>query len=113
MRFRKPSLEDKKRYIGFYIESEERLGRKEVLNELWSTGLSFLGEAEMAETGFWVHDCFDDQLIVEVRDGYVDEILAVVSLVNEIKNERVRLDLLGVAGTIRKLKKSFILNQEK
>lgn len=105
-------MRNKKRYVGIRIECEKNLKRKEIVRGLWNNMLDLLGDLEAAKTGFWVHNYDGKNAIVECDHDKIDLITQALSVVYEIENKKTRVEVLGISGTIKKVKKKFIQKKE-
>ncbi len=108
-----PSLREKKRYILLSVKSEKKLKRKDLVRSIWNCGISMVGDVGIAETGLWVMDFNGDYLLVRCNHTSVEEIKGILASLTNVSGDKIRLDILGVSGTINKLKKRFIQQEEK
>ncbi|RZN63063.1 MAG: hypothetical protein EF811_01215 [Methanonatronarchaeia archaeon] len=107
-----PSLRDSRRYIAVHVVSSGPLERKDLVGGVWSEAVSVLGDVRAGETGLWIYGFDGQHLVVGCFDGYVGEVAGVLACVRRVGGFDVRLDVVGVSGTMRKLKKRFIQKQD-
>ena len=95
---------EKRRYILFELESEERFKREEIVTAIWNSSLEFLGELGVSRTSLWVHDYEPGRGIVSCNTRSIDEIIMCLSLIQKIEGKNVRIYIKGISGTIKGLK---------
>jgi RNase P/RNase MRP subunit POP5 len=100
----KKTQREKRRYILFELQSEERFKREEIVTAIWNSSLEFLGELGVSRTSLWVHDFEPERGIVSCNTRSVDEIIICLSLIQTIEGKKVKICIKGVSGTIKGLK---------
>jgi RNase P/RNase MRP subunit POP5 len=100
----KKTQREKRRYILFELESEERFKREEIVTAIWNSSLEFLGELGTSKTSLWVHDYEPSRGIVSCNTQSVDEIIVCLSLIQKIEGKKARICIKGVSGTIKGLR---------
>jgi ribonuclease P/MRP protein subunit POP5 len=105
-----PSLRERKRYIAFKLEGDEPFSRDQVVREIWNQTLGFLGENQASELNLWVLDFDEDR-----QEGFltcshkgVGKVKACLGLVGMVDNNKAQIQVLGVSGTIKALKRKFL-----
>ncbi len=104
------SLREKRRYIAFRVWSDEAVAKDELIKGVLREVSSFLGERESARLNFRILD-FDEaskQGFLVCSNRGVGRVKACLCLVNQLNGKRVRIDILGMSGTVRALKTKFL-----
>lgn len=103
-----PALRQKKRYLKFRVHSEEDVELGELVDAVWDKCLSYLGTMETSEADFWV---IGNQFNEEKQEGIVranrektDEFRAALSLIEEIRDKKVVIQVTKTSGSIKNLK---------
>jgi ribonuclease P/MRP protein subunit POP5 len=114
------TLKPKKRYIAFKVHSDIEISKKNLIEEITKTTLGFFGERLFSDLGLWIQD-YDTKrkkgfLICNLT--FKSEIITSLTLVNSIGGEAASIQVLGVSGTIKALKRKFLndrsdMSQEK
>lgn len=106
------ALREKKRYLIFEIIAKEKKSLGEVIEAIWDSLLSLLGEADTAKANPWiVKDLFEEDSQrggLRVNHNYVEEARLSLALISEIEGERVALKVIGVTGTMRSARKKYL-----
>ncbi|RMF88830.1 MAG: ribonuclease P protein component 2 [Methanobacteriota archaeon] len=100
----------KRRYIAFRIHSAGAVAKKDFVHALLDEMLAMFGERLTAEVGLWVLD-FDERRrrgFLTCSHRYVGEVIAAISLIHRLSGARASVEVLGVSGTIRSLKRKFL-----
>ncbi|WGI16901.1 Rpp14/Pop5 family protein [Methanonatronarchaeum sp. AMET-Sl] len=105
-------LRESRRYLAVRVVCDGDVGRGDLVHGVWGTAVSLLGDVEAGESGLWIYGFDGRFLVVGCYDGYVDRVSGVLACVRRVDGVRVRLDVLGVSGTMKKLKKRFIQKQD-
>ena len=105
-----PSLREKNRYIAYTIKSgksiKEKPGKKAIYDEL----IRKLGEFEAAKASLLIMDDWQNQKgIIKVNNKYKDKIVSALMLIDQLEGNKVDVATIGVSGTIKKLRRKFIL----
>ena len=100
----KKSQRVKRRYILFEVIGEERFKREEIVTGIWNSCLEFLGELGASKTALWVHEYENEEGIVSCNTLSVDSIIVCLSLIREIENKKIGIQVKGVSGTIKGLR---------
>jgi len=111
-----PTLKEKRHYLAIEILSKARLHFKQVKVFLNKTVRDFLGH-ETAKAGLQILELThaDEKYNLQVMQGilsvnrkYVLKIKAALSLLKEINNHQSAVRVLGVSGTLKKLREKFL-----
>jgi len=108
-----PSLREKKRYVAFEVLSAKELSylsisidAKQIQHAIWDTALSFLGERHVSKAGlFMLPNLYQSKIqrgIIRVNHTGVDDLKAVLALVQQIQNQPVSIKTVGVSGILKK-----------
>lgn len=103
----KPTMREKRRYLGFRIEADGRLSGKEAEAGVLKGILSFIGELGFAKANPKLIR-FDPESgigILRCNVPKVERVQGALSLVNSIGGKKAAIRLLGVSGSIKKLGK--------
>ncbi|MDK2868899.1 MAG: ribonuclease protein subunit [Pyrococcus sp.] len=105
-----PTLRDKKRYIAFKVISETQFNKDEVKDVIWKACLRTLGELGTAKAKPWLIK-FDETTqmgIVRCDRNHVYDVIFSLTLVSDINGNEAIIKVLGVSGTIKRLKRKFL-----
>ena len=106
-------LRKRKRYIVYQVwpAGNPTPGFNDVDRAIRSSVRSFLGDHGAAQAGVWVmkdrYDPATGQGLVRCVHERVEQVRAALALVTMIGNARVRIDTLGVSGSISTAKRKF------
>jgi len=107
-------LMDRRRYLAIKLVGDVSLD--EMRYELSRNFRRLLGEITLAKMEPKFRELIEEKkvIILQVNHRYVDEARAVVALTKVLERggKRGSLFVLGVSGTINKLKEKFLLQQE-
>ncbi len=109
----KPSLRQKKRYVAFVVESDERISKKEIIDAILKTVHSFLGINISSELDLWIIEYNEEEQkgFLVVNNKKLGILRACLALISEINGKKVRVRVLGVSGTIKSLRRKFLNNK--
>ncbi|MFQ6089075.1 MAG: Rpp14/Pop5 family protein [Candidatus Methanofastidiosia archaeon] len=100
-----PTEREKKRFIAFKIIGERKnFKKREVLLEVRRACLRLLGELGTSKTSLWLIDYKEGLGIVRCNTRSVDEVMCSLSTIIQLNKKNVRVEILGVFGTLRTLK---------
>ncbi|MFQ5887409.1 MAG: Rpp14/Pop5 family protein [Candidatus Hydrothermarchaeales archaeon] len=102
------TLRAKKRYIAFKVHSDAPVKREEVVGAIWHTVLGFLGEKATSNLGLWIKDFHQQQGFLVCNHKKVGEVIGCLTLVNEISHRKASIEVLGISGTVKALKRNFL-----
>src|SRR3989344_4746496 len=97
-----PTLRPTVRYIVFQVISENKIKYDDINIAAWGGMLSFLGEFGSSDVKLWfLKELYDEgrqMCVVKCRHDYVEQVRAVLSLVQIVGETRATLHILGVTG---------------
>ncbi len=100
-----PTLRGKKRYISFQIISEEPVEYSDLEAAIWNTMLDFLGEYGVSKTSVWLmKDLWDGNKqtgIISCNHKSLQEVIAVLGLIDRLGDNRITFKILKISGTIK------------
>lgn len=106
-----PTLREKKRFVVFQIEVLDQNRKNYKFNfdnlskSLFNSLVKFLGTINLGKSGFWLvkDNYFKDKNsgLIKVSTKYKDNLIGALSLVENIDNVKVKVNVLGVSGTIK------------
>ena len=104
-----PTLREKTRYIKFHILSEEKIVYSDFEASLWNTALEFYGETGASKLSLWlIKNLYNEENqigVIRCNNKSVEQVLALLGLVNRFGDNRVVFKILKVSGTIKGLGK--------
>lgn len=107
-----PSMREPKRYIVFEAISESPVNYGDLMNAIWSSMLSFLGENGSSEANIWIiQNLYDEQAqrgVIKCRHTSVEEMRVILSLIQYIGETKATIRILGVTGTIKSAKNKYL-----
>jgi ribonuclease P/MRP protein subunit POP5 len=109
-----PTLKDKKRYIAFRVYGETAITKREVIDAILDETLGFFGENNTSNFGLWVVE-FDEEKkegFLVCNHKYKGEVITALSLIDSV-SQRISIQVLGVSGTIKALKRKFLKDKPK
>ena len=106
-----PTLRPRARYLAYEVISDSKVEFADVINAMWFSVISLLGELGMAETNMRIiKDSWNasKQLgLIRVSHTSVEPVRSALALANRIGETPVIIRVLGVSGTIKGAKKKF------
>ena len=105
-----PTLRDKHRYMAFQVIGERDFKKDEMKRALWDACLSTLGTLGTARAKPWLIK-FDEKTqtgIIRTDRGHVEEVRFALMLITKINGSNALFRILGVSGTIKRLKMKFL-----
>jgi RNase P/RNase MRP subunit POP5 len=104
------------RYLAFKIISESVFSADDIVHCIWRTLLSLFGEVGGSRTNFWLIEYSESgHGILRCTHTSVDIMKSVLATVIELKGFALIIDVLGVSGTIKGVRRFFqeTLNQNR
>ena len=103
-----PSLKEKQRYVVFEIDRNVDKGAAK--NDIERELLEFLGELTYGKAGIqMIPERFNGKKgIIRTDVKYVNEVKMGIGLVREIGNQKVKVQSIGVSGTMKKAEIKFM-----
>ena len=100
-----PSLREKKRYIAFEVESEEKVSFSDVKMAIEHSMKQFIGDFGMAHAGLlFLPDWEHNKGIFKVNTSMVDHAKASLALITAIAAHKATVKSVAVSGAINKLR---------
>ena len=107
-----PTLRSQKRYIVFEVISESKITYNELVGAIWNSMLSFLGELGSSEARTWIVQNLykedEQKCVIKCRHDYVEQVRAVLSLIQMVGETKATIRILGVTGTIKSAKTKYL-----
>ncbi len=104
-----PTLKEKKRYVVYKVNSEKKIGT-DVSKKILEHVNSCLGLFESAEAGVQpiLYEVDKQKGVLRVNTKFVDRLKVSLALMNEIEDEDVMVETIGVSGILKKAKERFV-----
>jgi len=102
------SLRTKRWYIAFELVYDERIDEKELMNSIWSTGLFLVGAYKISLCNIHMIDYNGKKGIISCAREEIDTLRAILTVINKINDKKVAINVLGVAGSIKKINTKYI-----
>jgi len=101
----------RRRYLALRVLSEELFSREDVVDAVWNALLRLFGEygASQASFTFIEYRSGESWGVIRCSHRALDMVRASVASVTEIKEKPVAIDVLGVSGTLKALRKKVLL----
>lgn len=113
MKILPPTLRESNRYAAIVLVAEGTYTRRDLLNEILYCAAALLGDAGSSELGLRLLSFERNRGIIRCTGDRVWETRAVLASVSAIKNTRVRIDILGISGTVQSATEKYLLTQNK
>lgn len=111
-----PSLRSQKRYIVFEIISEQPVVYGDMVNAVWNSMLSFLGELGSSSAKVWfIHNIYDDKNqrgVIKCSHDSVEHVRVALSLIQIIGETKCVIKIMGVTGTIKSAKAKYLAQSD-
>lgn len=108
------TIRQKKRYIALKTESEKELNTADMPKLLWQEMILLTGHFGTAESGFWIIEASGSKntsfSIIACEVQKYEKVRAALTLITYLGNSRVRPKVLGVSGTLKKLRTKYLKN---
>ena len=102
------SLRERKRYMAFEVLSAEKIDRSELINELWSSASSLLGDVGANLCNLWVLNFDGQRGIIRCAHDRTSLARAALATINSVHGVRVGIHVLGTSGTVKKITEKFM-----
>ena len=99
-----PVMRERRRYIAFQVNAEEKLSKKELEKALWDNTFEYIGLLGAVESSFWMIS-FDEKKqkgVIRTTNKFTDKILGTIAFVEKVSNKKAVFHIMGVTGTIKK-----------
>lgn len=106
----KSSLKERKRYLVFEVISEKQVKPEDVLREINSKCLEFMGIFQYGKAGILIlrNQFSENKGVIRVSHKYVDYLKAALMLVKDINGIKTSINVRGVSGILKKAKNKFM-----
>jgi ribonuclease P/MRP protein subunit POP5 len=104
----------RRRYLALRVLSEHSVSREDVVDAVWSAVLRLFGEygASQASLTFIEYNSERSWGIVRCSHRAVEMVRASVASVTEINEKPAAIDVVGVSGTLKALRKRVLLKRQ-
>ena len=113
MKILPPTLRESKRYIAFSLVAEYTITRKDLINEVLYSAATLLGDVGVSVLGLRILSFENNKGIIKCTTDRVWESRAVLACVSSIRDVRVRINILGISGTVLAATEKYLLTQNK
>jgi len=104
-----PTLRQKKRYILFKINGENKFNFKEISEGLIEEIILYIGIIDFGKHGVWLlKDQFNENKqigVLKVSTKLKDKLIGVLNIINKINNKQICIEIINVSGTLKGLRK--------
>ena len=108
------SMRESKRYIIFEVITENPINYNELINSIWNSIMSFLGELQSSYADIWlIQNLYDSKTqkgIIKCKTNFVEELRICLSSIQYVGETKSIIKILGVTGTIKSAKNKYISN---
>jgi len=101
----------RRRYLALRVLSEQSISKRDVMDAVWNAVLQLFGEYGASQTNLTFIEYNQEKSwgIVRCSHKAVEMVRASVASVIEINGKSVAIDVLGVSGTLKALRKRVSL----
>lgn len=101
----------RRRYLALRVLSEQSISKRDVMDAVWNAVLQLFGEYGASQTSLTFIEYNQEKSwgIVRCSHKAVEMVRASVASVIEINGKSVAIDVLGVSGTLKALRKRVSL----
>ena len=101
----------RRRYLAIKVLSEQSISKREIVDAVWNAVLQLFGEygASQASLTFIEYNSEKSWGIVRCSHRALEMVRASVASITEINGKPVAIDVLGVSGTLKALRKKVLL----
>jgi len=101
----------RRRYLAIKVLSEQSISKREIVDAVWNAVLQLFGEYGASQTNltFIEYNSEKSWGIVRCSHRALEMVRASVASVIEINGKPVAIDVLGVSGTLKALRKKVLL----
>jgi len=101
----------RRRYLALRVLSEQSIGKGDIVDAVWNAVLQLFGEygASQANLMFIEYNSEKGWGIVRCSHKALEMVRASVASITEINGKPVAIDVLGVSGTLKALRKRVLL----
>jgi ribonuclease P/MRP protein subunit POP5 len=110
-----PNMRDPKRYVVFEVVSESPINYSDLMNSMWNSIMSFLGELGSSDASLWlIQNIYDEKTqrgVMKCKHTFVEEIRVALSLIQYVGETKATIKILGVTGTIKSAKTKYLTSR--
>ncbi len=101
----------RRRYLAIKVLSEQSISKRDIVDVVWNRVLQLFGEYGASQTNltFIEYNSEKSWGIVRCSHRALEMVRASVASVTEINGKPVAIDVLGVSGTLKALRKKVLL----
>lgn len=101
----------RRRYLAIKVLSEQSISKRDIVDVVWNAVLQLFGEYGASQTNltFIEYNSEKSWGIVRCSHRALEMVRASVASVTEINGKPVAIDVLGVSGTLKALRKKVLL----
>lgn len=101
----------RRRYLALKVLSEQSISKRDLVDAVWDAVLQIFGECGASQTNlnFIGYNQEKNWGIVRCSHSALELVRASVASVTEINGKPVAIDVLGVSGTLKALRKRVLL----
>ena len=105
------SEHERRRYLAIKVLSEQSISKRDIVDAVWNAVLQLFGEYGASQTNltFIEYNSEKSWGIVRCSHRALEMVRASVASVTEINGKPVAIDVLGVSGTLKALRKKVQL----
>jgi len=102
-----PSMREKSRYLVYEVYSNSRFIKNRIIKAVRNSLIAFLGEFGVSEISLVILDWSDSHQrgILKINNKHADKVIAGISLISGIDDEKVAFHTIALCGTIKKAKR--------
>lgn len=104
----KPSSKTNWRYVAFKILSEKPVSQDDTTRAIISSMLHSFGESGAADTNLWVLEYSYPTGFLRCSHKSQQQVIAALTLITKIAEQRAAVLVLGVSGTIKRMNKKYL-----
>lgn len=106
-----PTLKERQRYIAYHVISQKPIEFSGLVNAIWYSLLTTLGELGTAQAYVWIiRNAYDEKKqigLIRCSHVAVEHVRAALALVQRIEDVQIIIRVLGISGTIKGARKKF------
>lgn len=109
MKILPPTLREPKRYLAFSLAAEDEISRRDLIYELNNAATALVGDVGSSELGMRLLAFDGHGGIIQCAANKVWETRGVMASISSSKGVRLRINVLGVSGTVRATTQNYLL----
>ena len=111
MKILPPTLRESNRYIACSLTCEENISRRDLINEILFSAATLFGDTGNSELGLRLLAFENNKGIIKCLANRVWESRTVLACVSSVRGIRVRIQILGISGTVQAVTEKYLLAQ--